>query len=120
MVPAAALIPAFFLDEKADPFKSADQDETSEHTPLLASKDNTSDFILPAITSRVFQYALILRCFRNPSFSVTIILCAIYAVQLAAFDATVPIEAANCSHLDRLIPASFSSLLHLQDLLLDP
>jgi MFS family permease len=87
------LIPAFFLDGKTETPMTADQDETTEHTPLLASKDNASDYILPATTNRVYQYAPILRCFRNPSFSVAIILCAIYAAQLAAFDATVPIEA---------------------------
>jgi MFS family permease len=86
---------AFFFETTSETMVDSGQpsQRSSEADPLLHKKASRNDYILPARNNKIFGFAPILRCFCKPSFSVAIILCVLYGAQLAAFDATVPLEA---------------------------
>ncbi|KAI0197709.1 MFS general substrate transporter [Astrocystis sublimbata] len=59
--------------------------------PLLPA--NNSKYALPPSSSRLCQQFPIIRCFRNPSLVVSIILVVVSAVFISVFDATIPLHA---------------------------
>jgi nitrate/nitrite transporter NarK len=96
LVLTATFVSSTFLVETStretfDPEQSSQR--SSEADPLLSKPASRHDYILPARNNKIFELVPILRCFCKPSFSVAILLCVLYGAQLAAFDATVPIEA---------------------------
>ena len=120
LVLTAAFVSSTFLVEtitkkRFDPVQSSQT--SSEADPLLPKPASRHNYILPARHNKIFELAPILRCFCKPSFSVAILLCVLYGAQLAAFDATVPLEARSLFSFESLdsgflfIPIAFARLV---------